>query len=393
MKARIVHAITRLDLGGAQQNTLFCVSRHDRARFEVGLVAGRGGLLDEEALAIRDADIRIVPWLRHPISPFRDVVAVARLAAQFRRERVHLVHTHSSKAGIVGRLAARIAGVPAVVHTVHGWSFNDTQRPAVRRLYAAFERAAASFTDRIVVVSESDRGRGLRERIGRLKSYRLVRSGIDPSAYRRPATPREVTRAALGFAPGQTVVGTLACLKAQKAPLDFVEAAAAAHARDPEMRFFLAGDGELRPAVEARIRERGLDGVVRLLGWRRDVPELLHAMDLFLLTSKFEGLPRSVLQAMAAGVPVVATEVDGTPEVVRDGVTGDLVPPSDPAAAAEKLVALAGDPGRRARYAERAREALSESFDVNRMVTQLEELYVEVLASKPTWARLGPDES
>jgi glycosyltransferase involved in cell wall biosynthesis len=358
----------------------------------VGLVAGRGGLLDEEALAIRDADIRIVPWLRHPISPFRDVLAVARLAAHFRRARVHLVHTHSSKVGIVGRLAARVAGVPAVVHTVHGWSFNDTQRPAVRKLYTAFERAVGSFTDRIVVVSESDRDRGLAAGIGRLDRYRLLRSGIDPSIYRLPATPREETRAALGFFPGQTVVGTLACLKAQKAPLDFVEAAAAAHARDPEMRFFLAGDGELRPAVEERIRERGLEGVVRLLGWRRDVPDLLHAMDLFLLTSRFEGLPRAVLQAMAAGVPVVATDVDGTPEVVRDGVTGDLVPPADPVAAADRLVALARDPGRRARYAERAREVLKESFDVNRMVTELEELYVGVLAGKPTWARLDPDE-
>ncbi len=392
MRARIVHAITRLELGGAQQNTLYCVSHHDRTRFDVGLVAGSGGLLDAEAMAIPDARVRVVPWLEHPISPWRDAVALARLAALFRRDRVHLVHTHSSKAGILGRVAARVARVPVRVHTVHGWSFHAGQRPAVRRLYTALERAAGSFTDRIVVVSEADRRKGLEAGIGREDRYRLLRSGIDPSLYERPAVPREATRAALGFGPAETVVGTLACLKAQKAPLDFVEAAAAARARNPAMRFFVAGDGELKPAVEARIRALGLEGAVSLLGWRRDVADLLHAMDLFLLTSVFEGLPRAVLQAMAAGVPVVATAVDGTPEVVRDGVTGDLVPAGDPLAAADRLVALAADPERRARYAARAREALSESFDVREMVRRLEDVYVEALASKPTWVRLVPDE-
>jgi glycosyltransferase involved in cell wall biosynthesis len=393
VRARIVHAITRLELGGAQQNTLFCVARHDRSRFEVGLVAGRGGVLDDEALAIPDAGVRIVPWLHHGIHPYWDTVALMRLAAHFRRERTHLVHTHSSKAGILGRLAARIAGVPARVHTVHGWSFNAVQRPAVRRAFVALERAAGSLTDRIVVVSEADRAKGLAHGIGRDDRYLLLRSGIDPTIYEDGAERREGTRAALGFAAEHTVVGMLACLKPQKAPLDFVEAAAAAHARNPGLRFFLAGDGELRPAVEARIRELGLDGIVRLLGWRRDVPDLLRAMDLFLLTSRFEGLPRAVLQAMAAGVPVVATAVDGTPEVVRDGETGALVPPGDPRAAADAVLALADRAELRARYASRAREALSESFDIRRMVRRLEDLYLEVLASKPTWVTLMSDDA
>jgi len=393
VRARIVHVITRLELGGAQQNTLYCVSRHDRKRFEVGLVAGEGGVLDDEARAIADADVRVVPWLRHPVHPYWDAVALARLSAHFRRERVRLVHTHSSKAGILGRLAARLAGVPVVVHTVHGWSFNDLQRPAVRRLYIALERAVGSLTDRIVVVSESDRRKGLALGIGREDRYRLLRSGIDPSLYERPVTPREETRAALGFTREHAVVGTLACLKPQKAPLDFVEAAAVAHARNPALRFFIAGEGELRPAVEARIRECHLEDVVRVLGWRRDVADLLHAMDLFLLTSRFEGLPRAVLQAMAAGVPVVATAVDGTPEVVRDGETGLLAPSGEPREAAERVLALVADPGARARYAARAREVLSESFDVRLMVRRLEDLYLEALASEPTWVKLGSDDA
>jgi len=329
-RRRVVHAITRLELGGAQQNTLYCVAAHDRSRFEPALVAGEGGILDGEARAIPDAEIRIVPWLRHPIHPFWDPVALVAMTRLLRGLRADLVHTHSSKAGILGRFAARLARVPAIVHTVHGWSFNDEQAPAVRRLYETLERAAGSFTDRIVVVAESDRRRGVEIGIGRPERYRLIRSGIDAAAYRTPPRRRDEIRRDLGFGPSDVVVGTLACLKPQKAPLDFVEAARLAILREPRLRFFIAGDGPLREEVEAAIRAASVEGKVLVLGWRQDVPELLHAMDAFLLMSRFEGLPRAVLQAMAAGVPVVATAVDGTPDVVRDSETGPWSRPGGP---------------------------------------------------------------
>ena len=381
-RRRIVHVITRLELGGAQENTLFCVAHHDRSRFEAGLVAGRGGILDGEARTIPDASVDLVGWLRHPVNPPWDLVAVARLAALLRRRRADVVHTHSSKAGIVGRLAARLARVPAIVHTVHGWSFHGEQPRPLSALYRALERAAGAITDRIVVVAESDRAKGIALGIGRPDRYRLIRSGIDAGSYRRGDAPREETRRALGFGAGDFVVGTLACLKPQKAPLDFVEAARIARARDPRLRFFIAGDGPLRDAVERKIREASLGDAIRLLGWRRDVADLLHAMDAFLLTSRFEGLPRAVLQAMAAGVPVVATAVDGTPDVVRDGETGFLVPPGRPEAAAEALLAVAADPEAARRRAERASAVLDEEFDVRAMVRGVEAVYAEALDSK-----------
>ena len=149
-RPKIVHLITRLDLGGAQQNTLYCVESHDRTRFSVGLWAGEGGMLDACARAVGDADVRILPWLVHPIAPARDLAAVMRLASMLRD--VDLLHTHSSKAGILGRAAARLAGIPAVVHTVHGWSFNDVQSAATRRLYVEAERAAATRLDTPIFV-------------------------------------------------------------------------------------------------------------------------------------------------------------------------------------------------------------------------------------------------
>lgn len=376
---RLVHVITRLDLGGAQQNTLHCVAHHDRARFRVGLIAGAGGRLDPEARAIADADVDLVPWLRHPVAPVADVLAVLRLRERFRRGRIDVVHTHSSKAGIVGRLAARLAGVPALVHTVHGWSFNDTQPWPVRAAYVALERLAARWTHRLVVVSSLNRDKGLSLGIGSEERYRTVHSGIRADDFRRPRGVRDAMRARLGYGPDDRVVGTVGNLKAQKAPLDWIEAAAIARERDDRLRFFLVGDGPLRAESEALAARRGLGDRVRFLGWRDDVADLLQAMDVFLLTSRFEGLPRSVLQAMAAGVPVVATAVDGTPEVVIDGETGVLVAPGDPRAAAEAVVRVAEDRNLADRLRSGASRRLGEGFDIDRMVVDLETMYLEIL--------------
>jgi len=187
------------------------------------------------------------------------------------------------------------------------------------------------------------------------------------------------------------VVGTLACLKPQKAPLDFVEAARLARRGNPRLRFFIAGDGPLLEAVEERIASAGLQDDIKLLGWRRDAADLVHAMDLFLLTSRFEGLPRAVLQAMAAGVPVVATAVDGTPEVVIDGETGVLIPPGRPDVAAERLVALSDDPEARARLGAAARLRLGTEFDIGNMVRELDRIYLELLSSEPLDCEVGAD--
>jgi len=376
---RVLHVVTRLELGGAQQNTLFCMVHHDRTRFDVGLIAGRGGALDSEALAIDDAEVRLLPHLRHAIAPFRDFLTVLKLRSLIRAKRVDLVHTHSSKAGILGRAAAVLAGVPVILHTVHGWSFNGTQPAWLRRIYVTLERVAARFTDRLIVVSSRNRDCGLANGIGREDQYDVIHSGIDIERFRRSPRDRELVRRELGIEPGQILVGTVACLKPQKAPLDFVRAAAEAHSRDGRLRFILVGGGELASQTEELVRALGLSGIVNLLGWRHDVVELLHAMDVFLLTSLFEGLPRAVLQAMAAGVPVIATAVDGTPEVVRDRETGLLVPPARPEEAARGVLELVANDELRRRCIRQARRALGTRFDVHRMVADLDRLYLTLL--------------
>jgi glycosyltransferase involved in cell wall biosynthesis len=294
---------------------------------------------------------------------------------------VDLLHTHSSKAGILGRAAARLARVPAVVHTVHGWSFNDTQPRATRMAYESLERLAARDTDLLLCVSEADREIGLSRGIGDPARYRVLRSGIDPAMYAQDGEVRQRVRRELGCVPGTVLVGSVGNLKAQKAPLDFVEAARRAHARDPRLRFVFAGDGEQRAEVERAIARASLAGVLRLLGWRDDVPDLLAALDLFLLTSRFEGLPRAALQAIAAGIPVVATDTGGIAEVVVSGEGGVLVPVGDVEAAALAIVRLAADPEARQRLATGARARLGTDFDIRRMVRDLEGHYDDLLAA------------
>jgi len=390
----VVHVITRLELGGAQQNTLHTVSSLDRARFRPLLLCGTGGLLDDEARALPDVEVGFLPDLVRPIRPMPDLRARRVLAARLRelaRDGPVLVHTHSSKAGILGRQAAadarlgRAAGAArpvrergAVVHSIHGFGHAAIGNPLVRRAARWLEARQAPRTDAFVSVSRA--GAEQARRLGLLggRPMRVIRSGIDVDAFARADALREGARAELGYDAGTPVLGMIACLKPQKAPAEFVEIVRRVHAARPDARAFLAGDGELRGEVERAVEAAGLSGVLTLLGWRRDVPALLGALDVMLLTSRWEGLPRVGPQAMAAGRPVVATGVDGTPEAIVDGRNGALYAPGDVAGAVARVLALLADPALRARMGAAGRAAVAE-FDERAMVAGQEALYDALL--------------
>jgi len=381
-RLRVEHLITKLELGGAQQNTLYCVAHHDRRKYRVSLAAGPGGVLDRDARGIRDAALHWFPSLRREIRPVRDLRFLLEYRAHLRRERIDILHTHSSKAGILGRLAAGWAGVPVVIHTVHGWGFHDFQRAPVRALYVALERLAVRYTDLLIAVSGENVERGIRAGIGRRGLYRVIRSGIDPREFTRPTRARASVRRSLGIPARARVVITVGNFKPQKAPLDFVRAAATVARAVPGAWFVMCGDGELKQAARELGNELGLGDRLVMPGWRRDIPDLLHASDVFALSSLFEGLPRSVLQAAVAGLPVVATAVSGTPEAVREGVTGRLVPARRPDAMAARLVELLRSP-RRARMMGRAgRRLIGREFDIRVMLEQIEDAYDDLANRK-----------
>jgi glycosyltransferase involved in cell wall biosynthesis len=378
-RLRVAHAITRLELGGAQRNTLYTVAHLDRGRFEPLLVCGPGGLLDDEARAC-GAPVTFLEALVRELDPRRDGAALLRLTALWRRLRPDIVHTHSSKAGVLGRLSAHLAGVPLVVHTIHGYGFHPAQPAALRRLLLAAERAVAPLTTHFVAVSRANLLAGLRLGLFPRSAVSLIRSGVDTRLFRE-ARPDRSALAAAGVPPGAPVVGMVACLKPQKAPLDFVEVARRVGAAFPEAHFAVVGDGELRGAVERAARRAGLGGRLHLLGWRHDVPGLLKAFDLLVHTSRWEGLPRVFLEALAAGLPVVATDVDGAPDVIHDGRNGYLLPPGDVAGIAARVGRLLGDPEERRRLGEGGL-AGGREFEIDWMVEQQERLYGRLWAER-----------
>lgn len=381
-RLHVHHLITRLELGGAQQNTLYCVRNHDRKRFTVSLGAGIGGVLDSDAKSIHNADIFWFPELVREISPAKDFLFLLRFTRFLSRQRVDILHTHSSKAGILGRLAAAFARVPVVVHTVHGWGFHDFQRPYTRSFYVMLEKLMAPLTDRLIAVSRENIDRGLREGIGHHTQYRLVHSGIDIAEFGRPSHPRSVTRKKLGIPAGGLVVGTVGNFKPQKAPLDFIRAAALVLKSVPNAWFVMAGDGELMQDSGKLAEKLGIGGRVVFAGWRRDIPDLLAAFDLFALSSLFEGLPRSVLQAHSAGLPVVATDAGGTAEAVHDGVTGYIVRPRDYAGLAARIISVLNDPARARAMGDAGRKAIGDDFDIGRMLGDIEKNYLEIARLK-----------
>jgi glycosyltransferase involved in cell wall biosynthesis len=379
---KVCHLITTLELGGAQDNTLHTV-RGLRAPFQASLIAGPGGLLDEEARCIPGVEVRFERSLVRPIRPWRDLRAVAALTRALKRLRPDIVHTHSSKAGIVGRAAARAARVPIIVHSIHGFGFHDGQPAWLRTGLIGLERAAAPLTTHFVAVSRANLERGAALRIVAPERATVIRSGIHIDAFVAAAAAagapgRASLRRELGLPDGAPLVGMVACLKPQKAPLDFVDAAARVSAARPEVRFVMVGDGELRPAVEARVRAVGLEGRLHLLGWRRDIPEVMAALDIVVLTSLWEGLPRVVPEAIAAGRPVVATAVDGTAEILRDGDNALVAAPGDKVGIAARIARLLSEPELGPRLVGNARPLLSE-FDIDAMVRAQESLYRRLL--------------
>lgn len=377
MKIKVVHIITKLELGGAQQNTLFTVNSLDRDRFIPILVTGSDGMLLEDALNIKDVKVYLIPQFVRDISPINDLVALCRIFKILKSIKPAIVHTHSSKAGIIGRWAAYLAGVPIIVHSVHGFGFHESQRNIIKRLFISTERLTSCITDKFIAVSRENIKKGEIFRIFNRERVRLIRSGIDISRFKDINVNKAVKKRGLFLNPDLPLVGMVACLKPQKAPIDFIVMADLVYRKFPLVNFIIVGDGELRGEVMEMISRLGMDDRVVLAGWRRDIPEIMKSLDIFVLTSKWEGLPRVLLEARAAGLPIVATRVDGSQEVIIDGVNGYLLEPNDIKGMAERVITLLSNPIM-ARTMGKSGQDLPKEFDIDLMVSEQEDLYEDL---------------
>ena len=345
-----VHVITRLTLGGSSENTVSTIEALRARGYGPALALGP----ESEATTVEDArgrgcEIVEVPALGREVQPLRDVAAVLALARLFRRVRPVIVHTHTSKAGFVGRLAARLARVPVVIHQPHGHIFYGYWGRARTCLFVTLERVAARWTDTLVALTPREVEEHLERGIGCAAQWTVVPSGVPTARLRASAPSRAAARARLGLPAGAFVIAGVGRLVPIKGFDLLVDALPAIAARVPSACALLIGDGEERAALEARAAARGVGARLRITGALTDVTGVLAAADVLAAPSRNEGMGRVLVEAMAIGLPVVGTRVGGIPDVILDGECGRLVAAEDAAALADALAELGADAALRAK--------------------------------------------
>ncbi|HYE99690.1 MAG TPA: glycosyltransferase family 4 protein [Planctomycetota bacterium] len=362
--------------GGAQENTVLSCQAL-LGRFDVHLVAGppeglEGSLVDDARR--RGIRTTILPELVRPVRPTADLAALRRLAALFEAERPDLVHTHSSKAGILGRAAAWLARVPAVVHTNHGLPFYPGQPALVRAAWWSLEKLATAATDLVVCVGEEMRRQSIAARLGPPRMFEVVRSGIETERF----LEAESCRPCLGIPDDRPVLGVVARLIGHKGHRFLIDAAPAG------THLLFVGGGELRDELERRARERGIPVTFTGHVPPEEVPDLIASMDVLVHPSLWEGLPRAAVQALLAGRPVVAFDCDGAREVVVDGLTGALVAPGSVEGLRRAIEGILARPDRGRSLGEEGRRRVREAFDWRSAGDRLASLYSTILVRRET---------
>lgn len=381
----ICHVITRLIVGGAQENTvLTCrglAERGHRVTLIAGPETGAEGSLWPDAERFGGEAIRL-DSLRRAVSPWYDFRARAQLIDLFGKLRPDVVHTHSSKAGILARSAARAAQVPFVVHTIHGMSFNRTQSPTTQWIYRVLERRAARYTHAIVTVADAMIEQSVAAGIAPRNRFTTIRSGMETDRFAPNAQHRTRLRENWPFPPDCVIAGTVARLFENKGYDDLIAAMPAAVAACPNLRFVWIGDGPHRERYLQRLVELNLRDRVHLTGLipPTELPFVLSGLDFVAHASRWEGLARVLVQALLTELPVISFDNDGAPEVVTPGVTGILVPMGDTQRLGRGMIELTKDPDLRRSMGAAGRAACLDRFDWRRMVDEIEQLYAARIA-------------
>jgi glycosyltransferase involved in cell wall biosynthesis len=384
---RVTHIITRLIIGGAQENTVATVlGLRRKSGIEVNLITGpttgpEGSL--ESSLQAAGANFTIVPELVRPVYPLKDWLALRRLGKILREQKPDIVHTHSGKAGILGRLAARRTGVPVIIHTIHGPSFGEFQNGLSNFVFRAAETFAAPATTHFVVVADAMKSQYLDAGIGKPEQYTKIFSGFPLEPFLAAKNDLELRRR-FGIAPDDFVIGKIARLFKLKGHDDLFAIAPELIRQNPKIKFFLVGDGEWRGRFENLAKTLGLEKHFIFAGLVRpaEVPRYVGIMDALVHLSLREGLPRALPQALAAGKPIVAYDCDGAREVCLENETGFLVQPGDVNKLKNRLLQLASDPALCKKLGKTGTDFVRENFAVEKMVDAIYNLYLELAAER-----------
>jgi len=383
----VAHFITRMIVGGAQENTLWTVlDQHQEYGDRVTLISGVDDGPEGELLTIaREAgvEVEIIPELGRSLHPWKDWKSYRSLIRLLKSDPPQILHTHSSKAGILGRAAARKLNIP-VVHTIHGAAFHYGQPALLHNLYKQAERWAGRRTDHFITVCDAMRDQYLAAGIRSRENYSTIYSGMDVDPFLTPSRPVEEIRRELGIMPDDIVIGKIARLFHLKGHHFVIQAAKRIVPQHPQVKFLFVGDGVLCDKYQQQIAEAGLSDHFIFTGLvpPSEVPDLIHAMDIVVHTSEWEGLARVLVQGLLAGKPVVSFDVDGAREVVIPNETGFLVPFADLDRLTESLTSLLKDRSLGERLGKNGRERFTETFRHETMTRQIREVYDDLLAGK-----------
>ena len=321
IQIKVLHIITRFIAGGADENTLFTVEGLRKNSYKVTLAAGPDSE-QEMVQRLKKSDYYLIPSLQRNLNPVKDIKAFWTLFRLIKREKFHIVHTHVAKAGILGRLAAKFAGVPVIIHTLHGITFHKHLHPAVRLCYLFLERISEKFTDRFVDVGEDLQDIYIKNKVGRPGKHTVIRSGFEIGKFINVGNNREKYKQEFtkhfGLPTDSLLIGTAARLEPRKGIQYFIEAASQINGQFPNAHYLVAGKGSHRAQFESLVKKAGLEDRFHFVGFIEEIEKFMAALDIFILSSLWEGLPRSLVQAGAVGLPVVSFQVEGVTEVVKD---------------------------------------------------------------------------
>ena len=381
-RTKVLHVITRF-IGGSGGNTLVSATGMSPDRYETWVASMPGGPLWDQAEAAGVRTVRL-RHMRERISPWQDLLAVVELVRLIRRERFTIVHTHCSKAGLLARVAASLAGTPVVVHTFHIFAAHQGLSRSRRLVYLLLDRAVRPLADRYVAVSPRVAQEAVEQRLAPPGGIVVAPSAIELDDV--PTRADTSVREELGIPPNAPLVGTVGRIVAQKRPLDFVRMCALVQAVRPETRFVMVGDATLESAgleEETHAEAERLGVPVVFTGFRPDAPRVAAAFDVYVVPSLYEGLGRAVTEAMASGRPVVATAVNGVPDLVAPGATGLLAEPADPESLARAVLWLLDHPDEAAEMGACGRERVLTHFAPSVMCQVLDATYGELLGQPP----------
>ncbi|GAB1402428.1 glycosyltransferase [Elusimicrobiota bacterium] len=371
-KIKICIIITKLELGGAQKVAIDLCKKLDQTKFEPFMICGLGGILDDETA--NQIKVYFVKDLIRELNPVKDLKAFFEIYKILKNEKPDIVHTHSSKAGILGRFTAFVCGTKNIIHTIHGFPFNDTQSFFKKNLYVFLERICAKISKFLIPVSTENIKKGLEHGIGIKDKYRYIRLGIDIENFKN-LNHAPLLKKELGLKETDMLVTTIGPFKPQKNLTDFINVANIILKQNNNYKFVITGDGAERKKLEDLIENYKIKNNVYLLGWRRDISNILNSSDFFVMTSLWEGLPISTIEAMSCGLVPIVNDVDGQREIIKNSENGFLIKPYDINETAGKILFLADNPGVKNEMSLKAKQTINDTFSIDYMIKQHENMY------------------